>query len=75
MDEKEPNLYGKLLLHMCNSTSMLNKNGVYLCIFMEWIDGFTCRKHSGVSVIDCMLLLVAIMYGMKSFDLANGSQN
>ena len=66
MDEKEPDYYGKILLHMCNSTCMLIANGVSL-----WTrtNGFTCRKHNGDSVIDYMLLSEAIMQHIKSFTL------
>ncbi|RYA45856.1 endonuclease/exonuclease/phosphatase family protein [Enterobacter cloacae complex sp. GF14B] len=64
MDEKEPDHYGKLLLHMCNSTGMLIANGVSL---WSGTNGFTCRKHNGDSVIDYMLLSKAIMYRIKSF--------
>ena len=65
-DEKEPDLYGKLLVHMCSSTGMLIANGIPL-----WNDtnGFTCRKHNGDSVIDYMLISETALHSIRSFSL------
>ena len=70
MDEKEPDHYGKLLLHMCNSTSMLISNVVLL---WNGTKRFTYRRHNADSVIDYMLLSEAIMYRIKSFELGQWS--
>ena len=70
MDKKEPNHYGKILLHMCNSKCMHTANGVSL---WSGTNGFTCRKHNGDSVIEYMLLFEAIMYCIKSFSLGQWS--
>lgn len=65
-DAKEPDHYGKSLLHMCNSTGMLIANGVS---FWQGTNDFTCRKHNGDSVIDYMLFSEATLECIQSFTL------
>ena len=65
-DTKVPDSYGKLLLHMCNSTGMLITNGVSL---WQGTDNFTCRKHNGDRVIDYMLLSKTTLQCIQSFTL------
>lgn len=66
MDTKEPDHYEKTmttLLHPCNSTSMVNGNGLPL-----WKDiaGFTCRKDH---VIDHVLFSDFGMHNVCNFTL------
>ena len=69
-DAKEPDKYGKALLHMCNSTGLLIANGTPL-----WQDtgDFTCRKHNGDSVIDYMLLPETTLDCIQNFTLGKWS--
>ena len=65
-DEKDSHQFGKLLLQMCNNIGLLIVNGVSL-----WpnANGFTCRKHSGNSMIDYMLLFEGILDRIHKFSL------
>ena len=68
MDTKEPSMYGKALLCMCNSTSMVIGNGIPI-----WKDPgeYTCRRHNGDKVTGYILLSKTEMHNVQNFTLGN----
>ena len=67
IDEKDQDQFEKLLLQMCNSTKMFIANDLSLCMNTN---GFTCRKHNGISVIDNMLIFEGILDHIHQFSLS-----
>ena len=71
--EKDLNQFEKLLLQMCNRTRMIIANGVSL---WPCKNGFTCRKHTGNSMIEYVLLSKGILDLIYKFShVVNGHQN